>query len=408
MTVWRLSRAGGNPEPSRTDAPETSQEPEWRDAGPVTSRSVPYRGGLEIFLVWTCIGLFLAAQRYLRGPTLQPRLALPWWESLAASLVTAYIWAALTPAVMRVARRFRPARGTALRNVPRLAAAAAAVALAHLIATNLFWQLMDPIEGTRGFVEMFLATLAFGGSARLATVIGIVGVTWGIDDYRTYRQKELRASELGRELLGTQLEALKLRLHPAFLFHTLESILSLIRTEPRAAARTVVQLGDILRLALHTDAVGLVPLQTELEYIRLYLQLEQTRLGERLEVGFAVEPEALEAAVPNLVLLPLVESAIANGVAARAGGGRVEVRARVEPGGLRLDVRETAADPSQAPGRIGLDDSFVCQTKMRLELLYPGRHSVALTEELGAGHTISLTLPLSPALGPGLIAEGRA
>ena len=137
---------------------------------------------------------------------------------------------------------------------------------------------------------MFLATLAFGGAARLATFFGLVGVTWGIDDYRTYREKALEASELERELVQTQLEALKLRLHPPFLFNALAAILPLIRTEPRAAARTVVQLGDILRLALHNDATGLVPLKTELEYIRLYLQIEQTRLSDRLEVTLRDRP----------------------------------------------------------------------------------------------------------------------
>jgi len=69
------------------------------------------RRAFEVFAVWTLIGLFIAAQRYLRGPSLQPRLALPLHESLAASLVTAYLWAALTPGIMRVARRFRPRRG---------------------------------------------------------------------------------------------------------------------------------------------------------------------------------------------------------------------------------------------------------------------------------------------------------
>ncbi len=146
---------------------------------------------------------------------------------------------------------------------------------------------------------MFLATLAFGGAARLATFFGLVGVTWGIDDYRTYREKALEASEIERELVQTQLEALKLRLHPPFLFNALAAILPLIRTDPRAAARTVVQLGDILRLALHNDATGLVPLKTELEYIRLYLQIEQTRLRDRLEVSFAIDPGALQAAVPE-------------------------------------------------------------------------------------------------------------
>jgi len=358
------------------------------------------RRAFEVFAVWTLIGLFIAAQRYLRGPSLQPRLALPLHESLAASLVTAYLWAALTPGIMRVARRFRPRRGAYVANVLALLGAGAGAALLHLLATNVFWHVFDSRETAGDFAAMFYATLAFGGAARLATFIGIVGVTWGIDDYRTFREKEIQASELERELVQTQLEALKLRLHPPFLFNTLATILPLIRTEPRAAARTVVQLGDILRLALYNDATGLVPLKTELEYIRLYLQIEQTRLQDRLEVRYAIAPEVLNAAVPNLILLPLAESAIANGVSVRSGRATIEIRALAENGELRLEVRETAtAAGSSAPLSAAppVDQSFVTKTRLRLELLYPGRHLIGMSERRENGHEVSITLPLEEA-----------
>jgi hypothetical protein len=364
------------------------------------------RRALEIFAVWTLVGLFIAAQRYLRGPSLQPRLALPLHESLAASLVTAYLWAALTPWIMRVGRRYRPHKGAHVSHVLLLLAAGTGAALIHLLATNVFWYVFDTRQAATDFTAMFFATLAFGGAARLATFIGIVGVTWGIDDYRTFREKELQASELERELVQTQLEALKLRLHPPFLFNTLATILPLIRTEPRAAARTVVQLGDILRLALHNDATGLVPLKTELEYIRLYLQIEQTRLQDRLEVRYAIAPEVLDAAVPNLILLPLAESAIANGISLRSGRAAIEIRAWRENGELWLEVRESATDALPSPlgrgvggeGHEGpVDQSFVQKTKLRLELLYPGRHLIGISERRADGHEVSLTLPLEAA-----------
>lgn len=361
---------------------------------PGPSRS---RRTLEILILWTGVGLFFAAQRYLRGPSLQPPLAQAWWKSLTGSLVTAYIWAALTPSVMQVARRLRPRRGTWIWTVPILVLTGAAAALLHLTATNVFWQAVEPPDRSRDFVATFLATLAFGGAARLATYFGLVGVTWGIDDYRTYREKELQASELERELVQTQLEALKLRLHPTFLFNALSTILPLIRSEPHAAARTVVQLGDILRLALHNDATGLVPLKTEIEYIRLYLQIEQTRLQDRLEVAFAIEPEALDAAVPNLILLPLIESAIANGVSVRPGRARIAIAAQPDADTLRLTVHESAADPLEPPFAVAIDDSFVRKTRLRLELLYPGQHEVAISDRLEKGHAVELVLPLSPA-----------
>lgn len=371
----------------------------WRVAGATpTDRIRRRRHVREIFFLWTGVGFFFAAQRYLRAPSLQQPVEDVWWKSLVGSLLTAYIWAALTPAVMAVARRFRPRRGTVLRTVPLLILAGAAAALIHLTATNVFWHAVDPRPRSGDFAAMFLATLAFGGAARLATFFGLVGVTWGIDDYRTYREKALETSELERELVQTQLEALKLRLHPPFLFNALAAILPLIRTEPRAAARTVVQLGDILRLALHNDATGLVPLKTELEYIRLYLQIEQTRLRDRLEVSFAIDPGALEAAVPNLILLPLIESAIANGVSVRPGRARITIQAWPDADELRVAVHESAADAAEPSVPVDLDDSFVRKTKLRLELLYPGQHLVAMSDKLEKGHELQLTIPLALAV----------
>jgi two-component system LytT family sensor kinase len=365
------------------------------------------RPSVEILLVWTIVGLGVAAQRYLRGPSLQPRMAQPWGESLVSSLVSAYVWAILTPAAMRLARRLRPRGRSVLWKVPVLLLGGAAFAFFHLVATNAFWYAIDPGELAGSFAAAFLATLAFGGAARLATYAGILGVTWGIDDYRRFREKELRASELEGELVQAELEALKLRLHPPFLFNALDAIRRLIRTEPRAAARTVVQLGDILRLSLYKDATELVPLRTELEYVRLYLQIEQTRLEDRLEVRFDLAPEALNAMVPNLILLPLAESAISNGAAVRPGRARVEIHARAEGGSLRIDVVESAAGrlPFPTPP---IDDSLVQKTGLRLELLYPGRHElrVRAAEGSATGHCVSLTLPLA-ADGP-TAAQGAA
>jgi hypothetical protein len=360
-----------------------------------SGRRPRWAGAATVALVWTGVAFFIATQRYLRGPSLQPRLALPWAESLGASFVTAYIWALLTPASMAAARRWRPRRGAWIGHAVALTAAGIAAALLHLLVTNLFWMVADRLRASSDFLATFVATLSFGGAARLATFAGIVGVTWGLDDFHTFKEKELQASELERELAATQLEALKLRLHPPFLFNTLSTILPLIRSEPTVAARTVVQLGDILRLALHNDAKSLVPLETELDYIRLYLQIEQTRLRDRLEVAFAIEPDALDAAVPNLVLLPLCEGAIANGASRRPGRARVEIRARRDGLDLCLEVDEAPVPDASAAAAAPIDDEFVRKTRMRLDLLYPGAHSVDVSDRLGRGHRVSITIPHS-------------
>ena len=376
----RRPEAEPAPERGADDASAANAtRPRVESAGRGRRGRARWTGAATILLVWTGVAFFIATQRYLRGPSLQPRLALPWAESLGASFVTAYIWAMLTPAVMGAARRWRPRLGAWRASGLVLTAAGVASALVHLLATNLFWMVADRLPG-RPFV---------------ATFVGIVGVTWGLDDFHTYKEKELQASELERELAATQLEALKLRLHPPFLFNTLATILPLIRSEPSAAARTVVQLGDILRLALHSDAKSLVPLETELDYIRLYLQIEQTRLRDRLEVTFAIEPEALDAAVPNLILLPLCEGAIANGASARPGRARVEIRARREGVDLRLEVDESPVPDVVGSSTAPIDDAFVRKTRMRLDLLYADAHSIDVSDRLGRGHSVAVTLPYS-------------
>ncbi len=376
----------------RNAAPPIAPSRPRRDtARPARLPTGRWQGALEIALVWSGVAFFVATQRYLRGPSLQPRLALPWGMALAASFVAATIWAVMTPSVMRVARRLRPRRGRILHTVPPLLVAGIAAALVHLVVTNLFWELADAAERSREFFPTFMATLSFGGAARLATFFGIAGVTWGIDDFHTYREKELQASELERELVGTQLETLKLRLDPPFLFNALAAIPPLIRTEPRAAARTVVQLGDLLRLALYNEATELVPLKKELEYIRLYLQIEQTRLKDRLAVAFEIQEEALDAAVPSLLLLPLVEGAIASG---QSGGARVGILARIEPDTLRLEVRATPFDPARPSAPI--DEGSIRKTRLRLDLLYPGLHAFAVSAR-SEGHAVLVTLPLSAA-----------
>ena len=106
--------------------------------------------------------------------------------------MTAYIWALLTPAAMGAARRWRPRRGARLGNGLALAAAGIAAALLHLLATNLFWAVADRRRAGPDFVATFLATLSFGGAARLATFAGIVGVTWGSTTSTPTRRRSSR------------------------------------------------------------------------------------------------------------------------------------------------------------------------------------------------------------------------
>jgi LytS/YehU family sensor histidine kinase len=223
----------------------------------------------------------------------------------------------------------------------------------------------------------------------------VLGAAHALAYYRRYRRRELYASRLEAQLARAQLQVLKMQLHPHFLFNTLNAISALVHKDADLAERTIARLGDLLRLTLENAGAQEVSLQEELDFVTLYLEIEQARLGPRLGVHFAVEPEARGACVPNLILQPLVENAVRHGIAPYPRAGRVELVARREADRLRVEVRDDG--PGLAGGaREGLGLS---NTRARLWQLYGPAHSFEMTNGPGRGVTVALTLPFreSPA-----------
>jgi hypothetical protein len=326
--------------------------------------------------VWSFVAVLQATQRYLRGRELEPNV----WSfgtALGENLFVAALWAAATPLVMRIARRY-PFPG---RSLPVLLAvhlpASAAVALLHTFVSHAVYKLtLAPgVSWSELFTNWFHSAVVTGPT-RIATYLQIVGVTWGLDDYRAWREGEIRASHLQAQLARERLEALKLQLHPAFLFQTLGLLRSTIRRDPRAAARTIVDLGELLRLSLKNGGQRLVRLSEELRYADLYLRIESTRLERDLSLRLLVPREVLDAAVPSLVLQPLVEATVA---AAHPAPVRVEISASREDDRVTLRVRADSgtherASAGRLPAVAGSSGDAIARAGRRLDLEYPGDH----------------------------------
>ena len=340
--------------------------------------------------VWIFVAVLQATQRYLRGRELEPN---PWafWSALADYLVIAALWALATPVVMRIARRY-PFPGT---RVPVLAAvhvaAGAAFALLHTLAANVLYKIvLAPGVTWRELVANCVASAMTTGPTRIATYLQIVGVTWGLDDYRAWREREIRASALQLALAKERLESLKLQLHPAFLFQTLALLRTTIRRDPRAAARTIVELGDLLRLSLKNGGKRLVRLSEELRYAELYLKIEKTRLDCNLAVKVRVPREALDAAVPSLVLQPLVEAAVA---AAGPSPASIEISAAHRDGRMTLAVRAEPHEQSGAAAPPGPSAAVIERARRRLDLEYPGQHRL---EWSSLARQATVEIPFTP------------
>jgi len=203
----------------------------------------------------------------------------------------------------------------------------------------------------------------------------VLSVSYAVEHYRKYRERELAASELEARLAHAQLEALQAQLHPHFLFNALHTIGTLVRTgDTQRAVRVVAGLGDLLRRVLDEGAAQEVPLKQELEFIRNYLDIEQVRFRDRLKVAINADPDVLDAKVPHLILQPLVENAIRHGIAPHLSAGYLMVAARRVDDQLQLVVRDDGPGIGNGEGEGGGDAARLgiglSNTRARLMRLY--------------------------------------
>ena len=189
------------------------------------------------------------------------------------------------------------------------------------------------------------------------------------------------------------LQALQRQLHPHFLFNTLNTISALMHRDTEAADAMLERLSDLLRLTLDRIGTQQVSLKDELDFLRKYLEIEKTRFGERLQVHIDVELDTLDAAVPNLVLQPLVENALRHGIGPKIGGGRVDIiapprRRRAVARGARQRRRPRPKDAFH--NGVGLTN-----TRSRLEHLYGDRYRFECHTPPGGGLLVTVVIPFS-------------
>lgn len=220
---------------------------------------------------------------------------------------------------------------------------------------------------------------------------GVVVIDHALNYYQKLRERELRASQLEAQLAQSQLQVLKMQLHPHFLFNTLNAISALIRESPDEAEEMVSRLGGLLRMTLETAGVQEVPFREELKFLKHYLDIEQTRFHDRLKVVMTIEPETLNALVPSMILQPLVENSVRHGVAPHPEGGCIKIKAWRDNSTLRVDVEDdgpglyNATPPKE---RVGLTN-----TRARVKNLYGDEHGLTLRNATGGGLVVSLTIP---------------
>jgi two-component system LytT family sensor kinase len=204
---------------------------------------------------------------------------------------------------------------------------------------------------------------------------------------------EHRLEEQEKLLLAAKIEALASQINPHFLFNTLTSISSLIRTQPDTARMLISKLSGLLRrLMRSTD--HFVTLREELESIDEYLDIEVIRFGPQLRVDKQINPATLDVIVPSMLLQPLVENSIKHGLARKVGGGRITIKTMLREGHTVIEVHDDGLGMTgerlegALHGGIGLSN-----VNERLRTIYGASYQLKLTSEPGRGTCASVEIP---------------
>src|SRR5690349_9387003 len=352
------------------------------------------------FLAWTLVGLIYFGQNVTRR--------FYWddpnpWQDLRYWSVNIYLAALLTPLIVWAGRRWPLER----HHLPRLIALHFGLSIAwellrlslegafHL-TWNVFWPIQPPVTVKSEFTLLFI----FGFHTGVVTYWVVLSIQTGFRYYANYQERaqaalrsELRASQLETQVAQARLGALKAQLQPHFLFNTLNAIVVLVRQQKgQQAEETLARFSDLLRAVLADMELQEVTLARELEYLKLYLSIEQLRFSDRLRVEFDVDPELLDAAVPHMGLQPIVENAIRHGVGQRTSLGVIRISARRAGDELHITVRDDGPGFTSAPGTAGLGLGLA-NTRARLKQLYGEKSELRTGAAPGGGAQVTMILP---------------
>jgi LytS/YehU family sensor histidine kinase len=249
-----------------------------------------------------------------------------------------------------------------------------------------------------------------GGFAdKVFIYIAIIVAAHAYEYLKRLRRQERERYEYQQALAASELQALKMQLHPHFLFNTLHGIATLVDSDPKTAKAMIVKLSSLLRKALDRDGSDLVPFGDELSFAMEYLDLEKMRFGSRLRIERRVASGTLRLLVPQMILQSLVENAVRHGTACSREGGWVAVAASRKGRVLEIQVSNSVGSKSANGTGVGLRNA-----QSRLKYLYSGE--AALQFSIIADHiaTANLTLPAlnaptpkSKTLRPQVACEGK-
>jgi two-component system, LytTR family, sensor kinase len=347
---------------------------------------------IHLVATWLAVAVFFSARNVLVSAARDRPI--DWQWDVYHEFIYALTWAAFTPLVLAAGRRWPLGGDSWWRIIPPHLGRMALLAPAQIVTSDIVHYLGLALVGQQpaGTLGTFLAGL--GSGIVWGTLTGflyywlILGIQAAFIYQRMYREERITAAQLEGRLTEARLEALRLQLHPHFLFNTLNAISAFVGADPERARRMIARLGELLRRTLSSGAAAELPLSRELDLLAPYLEIQRIRFGDRLSIQLDVPDGAGDALIPALMLQPLVENAVEHGVKRTLDAARVRLSAERSGDRLRIEIADNGPGPSGGGEGVGL-----ANTRARLAGLYGDAHRFELRALEIGGTVVTIELP---------------
>jgi len=301
-----------------------------------------------------------------------------------------FLWA-LAPLVLWFARRYPIQTSNWQRSIALHVGVSVALSTVQVLVEAVFGWLRAHHESSfqAGLSHYFVQHVQL----YILTYWALVAAAQFYRLYDESRHRQLRAARLETQLSAARLESLRNQLRPHFLFNTLHAAVGLVHEDPDGTEDILLRLSELLRASLVDFHTNEVPLRREMEFVDCYVGIQKRRFGERLRVEYGIDADALDLAVPSLILQPLVENAIRHGIGSHKESDLIGVTASQDDGYLRLEVRNRSSTLMATPEQLLQRGVGLANTNARLRELYGERQSMRLLNIEPRGVCVSVAFP---------------
>lgn len=352
---------------------------------------------LSIFLFWLIFALLILIEDEL-GLRIANHKADP--VDRLQYIIRWMLWAFLSPLIIFLAVNFPVRKNFIVRDIAKhFILALLVIALEFAIEIPIIRYATLRINGAVQPVSDYAAVFILKLNYYFLLYFLVVGTTYLVlyveSDSRSRllaQQTELKNQQLQTQLSEAKLSFLKMQLDPHFLFNTHHSIVSLmLNNENDKAIAMLTKLSDLLRLSLE-DGQQIISMEKEIQLLKLYLDIQQIRFNDRLNVSFDIDPKSLQEKIPSFILQPLVENAIKHGISVSSKAGNISISSSSRDDKLILKVEN---DGSRIDFRNFREGIGITNTRERLHQLYNSRSSFELQNSSGEGVAAIVIIPKS-------------